>query len=151
VRYSRLRSRRRALASEINVVPYIDVMLVLLVIFMITAPLLHQGVQVQLPNASAKAVPPSSTRPMVVTLTHDGKIYFSHALNSRKALTMQTLLTNVAANVRLRRQAKGDTTIYVRADSHVNYGDVVNVMAAMQQVGASEIGLLTEPKAKHYV
>ena len=125
--------------SEINVVPYIDVMLVLLVIFMITAPLLSQGVKVELPQAAARPVDTQDTETLVVTITSKGEYY----LDDRK-ITPQALRQKVGAILRLRPQ----TPLLVRGDRRVPYGEVVKAMALLQAAGAPSVGLVTEPFGK---
>ena len=133
------RKRHKKLMSEINVVPYIDVMLVLLVIFMITAPLLSQGVKVDLPKAVAKPVESQDQETLVVTVDREGK-YF---LDDRR-IASEELRKKVAAILRLRPQ----TPVLVRGDRFANYGEVVKVMTLLQSAGAPSVGLLTEPPGK---
>ncbi|HEU5338801.1 MAG TPA: protein TolR [Sulfuricaulis sp.] len=133
------RKRHKKLMSEINVVPYIDVMLVLLVIFMITAPLLSQGVKVDLPKAVAKPVESQDQETLVVTVDREGR-YF---LDDRRIST-EELRRKVAAILRLRPQ----TPVLVRGDRSANYGEVVKVMTLLQSAGAPSVGLLTEPPGK---
>lgn len=133
------RKRHKKLMSEINVVPYIDVMLVLLVIFMITAPLLSQGVKVDLPKAVAKPVESQDQETLVVTVDREGR-YF---LDDRR-ISSEELRRKVAAILRLRPQ----TPVLVRGDRSANYGEVVKVMTLLQSAGAPSVGLLTEPPGK---
>lgn len=130
------RQRRRRLMSEINVVPYIDVMLVLLVIFMITAPLLQRGVQVELPRAAAQAVDTRKSERLVVTVDRAGRYYLDERRMSAEALT---------AYVRAVLRRAPATAVLVRGDRSVDYGKVVEVMALLQEAGAPRIGLVTEP------
>lgn len=129
------RDRRRALMSEINVVPYIDVTLVLLVIFMITAPLLTQGVQVDLPQASARPVDVQDRETLVVTVDRGGRFY----LDDRR-IGADELKRKVAAILR----ARPKTPVMIRGDRNVNYGQVVKAMALLQSAGAPSVGLITE-------
>jgi len=133
------RARRKPM-SDINVVPYIDVMLVLLVIFMITAPLLTQGVAVELPQAEAEPMSGETDEPLVVTVTADGNYYLNVGDETDKPIDHQTLVTKVAAVLRHRPK----TPIMVRGDSHVEYGKVVVAMALLQKAGAPSVGLITE-------
>jgi biopolymer transport protein TolR len=133
------RKRHKKLMSDINVVPYIDVMLVLLVIFMITAPLLSQGVQVDLPQAAARPVESQDRETLVVTVDREGR-YF---LDDRR-LTSEELRKKVAAILRLRPQ----TPVLIRGDRQANYGEVVKAMTLLQTAGAPSVGLLTEPPRK---
>ena len=130
------RKRHKKLMSEINVVPYIDVMLVLLVIFMITAPLLSQGVQVELPRATAKPVESQDQETLVLTVDRQGD-YF---LDDRR-IAPDELQRKVAAILRLRPQ----TPVLIRGDRQANYGEVVRAMTLLQAAGAPSVGLLTEP------
>ena len=133
------RKRRKKLMSEINVVPYIDVMLVLLVIFMITAPLLSQGVKVDLPKAAAQPVDSQDRETLVVTVDREGR-YF---LDDRR-ITSEELSRKVAAILRARPQ----TPVLIRGDRQSNYGEVVKTMTLLQSAGAPSVGLLTEPPGK---
>jgi len=129
------RQRRRRLMSEINVVPYIDVTLVLLVIFMITAPLLTQGVQVDLPQTSAKPIDVQDRETLVVTVDREGRYY----LDDRR-IGADELKRKVAAILR----ARPKTPVMIRGDRNVNYGQVVKAMALLQSAGAPSVGLITE-------
>lgn len=129
------RDRRRPLMSEINVVPYIDVTLVLLVIFMITAPLLTQGVQVDLPQASTRPVDVQDRETLVVTVDRAGRYY----LDDRR-IAADELRRKVAAILRVRPK----TPVMIRGDRNVNYGQVVKAMALLQSAGAPSVGLITE-------
>lgn len=133
------RKRRKKLMSEINVVPYIDVMLVLLVIFMITAPLLSQGVKVDLPQAAARPVDSQDNETLVITVDRDGK-YF---LDDRR-ISADELSHKVEKILRLRPQ----TPVLIRGDRQSNYGEVVKAMTLLQAAGAPSVGLLTEPPRK---
>ena len=133
------RKRRKKLMSEINVVPYIDVMLVLLVIFMITAPLLSQGVKVELPKAAAQPVDSQDRETLVVTVDREGR-YF---LDDRR-ITSEELSRKVAAILRARPQ----TPVLIRGDRQSSYGEVVRAMTLLQSAGAPSVGLLTEPPRK---
>jgi biopolymer transport protein TolR len=130
--------------SDINVVPYIDVMLVLLVIFMITAPLLTQGVAVELPQAEAEPMSGETDEPLVVTVTVDGNYYLNVGDDTDKPIDHQALVTKVAAVLRHRPK----TPVMVRGDSHVEYGKVVVAMALLQKAGAPSVGLITESPEK---
>ena len=130
------RKRRKKLMSDINVVPYIDVMLVLLVIFMITAPLLSQGVKVDLPKAAARPVENQDRETLVVTVDRAGQ-YF---LDDRR-ISPEELRKKVAAILRLRPE----TPVLIRGDRQVDYGQVVQAMTLLQAAGAPSVGLLTEP------
>ena len=134
------RQRRRPKA-EINVVPFIDVMLVLLVIFMITAPLINQGVEIELPRASADALPASEQRPLILTVDDLGNYYLSTAAEPDRPQSSEEILA--AARATLQRNPQ--VTVLVRADQGVAYGAVVAGMALLQRAGAEKVGLSTEP------
>lgn len=133
---TRFRKRRM---SEINVVPYIDVMLVLLVIFMVTAPLLTEGVHVELPQTFAKTMADDQEEPVVVSVDAQGKYYINIGDNSDKSLSTESLITRVAAVMR-HRPGQG---IYIKGDKSVNYGAVVSIMAQLQKAGVARVGLVT--------
>ncbi len=126
--------------AEINVVPYIDVMLVLLVIFMVTAPLLSQGVKVDLPDAAAEPVEASEGEPLVVTVDAAGRYYINFGGDEKTPVDETTLLARAAALLRHRPR----TQVLVKGDSRVSYGTVVRAMALLKSAGAPAVGLLTE-------
>ncbi|MCP4126224.1 MAG: protein TolR [Gammaproteobacteria bacterium] len=136
---SRQKNSRRPMA-EINVVPYIDVMLVLLVIFMITAPLLTQGVKVDLPLADAEALPPEADDPVVVSVNAKGEMFIDIGEGKNDPVEPETLMTRVRAVLKYRPK----TPIMVRGDRSVDYGRVVEAMVMIQQAGAPNVGLITE-------
>lgn len=136
---SRQKKSRRPMA-EINVVPYIDVMLVLLVIFMITAPLLTQGVKVDLPVADAEALPPEADDPVVVSVNAKGEMFIDIGEGKNEPVEPEILMTRVAAVLKYRPK----TPIMVRGDRNVDYGHVVEAMVMIQQAGAPNVGLITE-------
>ena len=139
---ARLRTRKRPMA-EINVVPYIDVMLVLLVIFMVTAPLITQGVKVDLPEAEAQPQPGDGTPPVVIHVDKFGDTYVD--LGDAELLPVdQQLLYERLRTVLV--NAPG-TAVVVRADAAVDYGSVVDAMVAAQAAGAPSVGLVTQPPA----
>jgi biopolymer transport protein TolR len=133
------RKRRKKLMSEINVVPYIDVMLVLLVIFMITAPLLSQGVKVELPKAAAQPVENQDRETLVLTVDRDGRYFLDD-----RSISPEELSRKVAAILR----ARPETPVLIRGDRQSNYGEVVKAMTLLQSAGAPSVGLLTEPPRK---
>ncbi len=130
--------------SEINVVPYIDVMLVLLVIFMITAPLLTEGVKIELPRAEAKPLDRSDTEPLVVAIDADGQFYIQFGEDQDKPVDAVTLVNRASAVIRHRPNVQ----VLVRGDETVSYGDVVYVMTLLQKAGAPSVGLITKPPEK---
>jgi len=136
--------RRQQAIAEINVVPYIDVMLVLLVIFMITTPLLTQGVDVDLPKAESTAISEQQREPIVVSINQDGKLFLNISNDPTKAIETQQLLTRVAAELILDEQQHTKRMVLVKGDQNVNYGNVVRVMAMLQQAGVDKVGLLTD-------
>jgi biopolymer transport protein TolR len=140
-------NRRRRLLAEINVVPYIDVMLVLLVIFMITAPLLKEGVKVDLPTAAAQPFDPSflvKHEPLVLTIDRAGRLYLNFGPDQDKPAAEATVTSRTGAL--LRRDPL--TPVLVRADTSVPYGTVVRAMVLLQQAGAAKVGFLTDPPLK---
>ena len=126
--------------SEINVVPYIDVMLVLLVIFMITAPLLSQGVKVDLPQADAEPLDVETQEPLVVTIDAAGNYYVNYGENQGSPVEPQVLAARVGALLRHRP----GLAVVVRGDENVPYGDIVLLMTILQRAGAPSVGLMTE-------
>lgn len=139
-------SRRRRPISEINVVPYIDVMLVLLIIFMVTAPMLTQGVKVELPQAAAEAIDPADLGerpPIVLSIDREGRLFLNQGATPEAALTDDLLEARVAA---LLRRAPG-VPVFVKGDRAVPYGRVVEAMTLLQRAGAARVGFITEPTA----
>ncbi len=134
------RSKRKPMA-EINVVPYIDVMLVLLIIFMITAPLIQQGVEIDLPQANAESVDDKDTPPLVVTVDSKGQYFLDVGENTERPISTETLQVRVAAVLR----NKPTTAVMIRGDKNVAYGEVVRAMTSLQAAGVPSIGLLTDP------
>ena len=135
---------RRRLVNEINVVPYIDVMLVLLVIFMITAPLLTQGIRVDLPRLAAEPLPQDLIRdnkPLVLTVDAEGRMYLNIGEDPEEALASPVVVARTAA-VLIR---KPETPVLVRASEQLPYGDVVTVMGLLVRAGANKVGLVTRP------
>ncbi len=135
--------QRRAPMAEINVVPYIDVMLVLLVIFMITAPLLSQGVKVDLPEASATPLEAKDKEPVVLTVDTKGNYYLNVGGDEKKPVDADEIVRRVAIVL----DRSPDTPVLVGADTQVNYGAVVQAMVLLQQAGAPSVGLKTDPSA----
>jgi biopolymer transport protein TolR len=136
-----IRTGKRRLLSEINVVPYIDVMLVLLIIFMITAPLLTQGINVELPKASAQPVAADNNEPLVLSVDKEGKFYLNIGDNTEAAIDDATVVERASAVIRRNPQ----TQVLVKADQAVPYGRVVLGVSLLQQSGAQKYGLLTDP------
>ncbi len=133
-------SKRKPLA-EINVVPYIDVMLVLLIIFMVTAPLLMQGVKVELPQAPSKPLENKEIEPLIVSIKPDGSLFLNTGQNQEQAKALKEVVDTVAKILR----NKPETPILVWGDKKVEYGLVVSLMSDLQNAGADSVGLVTEP------
>ena len=125
--------RRRQALSEINVTPFVDVMLVLLIIFMVTAPLLQQGIDVTLPQAKGKEITPAER--VVITIKKDGKIYMD-----KTAVTLEAL--------KLSLSKMADKEVFLKADKDVPYGIVVAVMGELREIGIEKLGMVTEPTAR---
>lgn len=134
------RTGKRKPVSEINVVPYIDVMLVLLIIFMITAPLIQQGVEIDLPQASANPMPPEQREPLVISVSKDGDFYLNIGENNDKPIDEDLLANRVAAVINNHPQ----TPVLVRGDKAVDYGRVTEAMVLLQSAGVEKVGLMTE-------
>ena len=135
-------SRGRRLMGEINVVPYIDVMLVLLIIFMITAPLLTQGVKVNLPKAHAEPLPANTAKdPVVLSVDAQGQLFLNIASDPRIALDSDAVLAQVSAAL----QGDPERAVVVKADKSVSYGVVMQAMVLLQRAGPSKVGMATDP------
>ena len=130
--------------SDINVVPFIDVMLVLLVIFMITTPLLTQGVKVELPKTSANAMNDKQKEPLIVTVDSSGNYYLNLADKPNQPITARTLSHLVTTQLSAQKEDE-QRPVLVRGDKNVNYGKVVEAMVLLQQAGAKSVGLITQP------
>ena len=126
-------AKHRQALSEINVTPFVDVMLVLLIIFMVTAPLLQQGIDINLPQAKGKELPPSER--IVITIKKDGKIYLD-----KTAVNLKTLSAKLSKSL--------NKEVYLKADKTVAYGTVVTVMGELKEIGIEKLGMITEPKAR---
>ncbi len=125
--------RNRGVMSEINVTPFVDVMLVLLIIFMVTAPLLQQGIDVNLPKAKGKELPPEER--INIVIKRDGIIYMNDIPMSLPEVKQK-----------LNAISKANPNIFLRADKDVPYGLVVEVMADIKEAGIEKLGMITEPK-----
>lgn len=136
------RNTRRKPMSEINVVPYIDVVLVLLVIFMVTAPLFTQGVEVSLPKAPSDPVDTAKLEdPLIVSMKADGAIYLNVGPKEEgNRVTVDALEHQVGKVI----GSRTDVPVFLRADHRLDYGQVVTVMTALQRAGAVSVGLITE-------
>jgi biopolymer transport protein TolR len=136
------RTRKRRLMGEINVVPYIDVMLVLLIIFMVTAPMLTQGIEVELPKAGAEPLDPTqNAEPLVLSVDADGNFYLNVGDDEDSPVDPERIVKMTSVVL----EKSPDTPVLVKADFRVPYGDVVSAMVLLQQGGAQKIGFLTDP------
>ncbi|MCX7110244.1 MAG: protein TolR [Proteobacteria bacterium] len=136
------RGNRRKPMAEINVVPYIDVSLVLLVIFMITSPLLLTGVNVDLPKAESKAIEPGKDPPVVVTIKAGGELLLDTGNNMDVPVNAEALRDGVLAAI----NEKPSRPVLIRGDKAVEYGKVIAVMASLKQAGVPSVGLMTQPE-----
>ena len=132
--------KKRRPIAEINVVPYIDVMMVLLVIFMITAPIVQQGVEIDLPQAASKPMSPDQAEPVVVSVDKKGDFYLDIGDEPDKPIDAQLMVNRVAAV----RQLKPNIAVLVRGDREVGYGRVVDAMVLLQRAGVEKVGLMTD-------
>ncbi|MDP5210726.1 protein TolR [Microbulbifer sp. 2205BS26-8] len=132
---------KKRLVSEINVVPYIDVMLVLLIVFMVTAPLLMQGVKVDLPSAPSAPMEEPDEEPLIVSVRADGTYYLNLGTDEKTAKPLPEIKDTVAKVLR----QKPKTPVLVWGDTDADYGLIVNAMTELQRAGASSVGLVTEP------
>ncbi len=132
--------KHRKLNSEINVVPYIDVMMVLLVIFMITAPMLTQGVDVELPKASSDPVDTSDNEPVIITVDSEGQFFIDVGGDPLEPVDAEVVEGRVAKIL----QSNPKKLLLVRGDKGVDYESVVQLMSLLQRAGAESVGLVTE-------
>lgn len=136
--------KRERPIAEINVVPYIDVMLVLLVIFMITAPMLTQGVTVDLPKAASHSLPTADKEPIIVSVNQQGTYFLNVSSTPAEPIEAQALVVRVAAELELAKQSGQKINVLVKGDQGVVYGKVVQAMALLKQAGAEQVGLMTD-------
>ena len=136
----RKRKKKAKLNAEINVVPYIDVMLVLLIIFMVTAPMLTQGVKLDLPQASADPVDPSDAEPMIVSVDLSGSYYINVGGDELEPLTA----TDVESRIEKVLRSNPRKLFLVRGDKNVTYQQIISLMTLIQGAGAPSVGLVTE-------
>ena len=134
------RRRRRKLKADINVVPYIDVMLVLLIIFMVTAPLLNLGVDIELPQSNAKPIEQQKD-PVIVEVTQDGRYFLTLQGAVAEEIDEETLVAKVAAFARQNPQVP----VLIAGDHRVDYGTIYRGMVLMQQAGVAKVGLMSAP------
>ncbi len=138
------KSRKQRLVSEINITPFTDVILVLLVIFMITTPLLSQGVKVELPQAAAEALTSESEEPIIISVDKEGLYYLNVSNTPERAMPPQQLATQVAAYVKIATDKQQKRLVLVKGDQQVAYEKVVTVMALLTQAGVKQVGLMTQ-------
>ncbi len=135
------RQKRYSLKSEINVVPYIDVMLVLLIIFMVTTPMMNSNVDVQLPQADAKSLQQKKD-PVLISVLQDGQLYLTLPGAEKEQLDTDALKLKVGAFVR----ANPEVSVLVGGDERGSYGGVFRVLADLQQAGVAKVGLMGQPE-----
>lgn len=132
---------KKPLNSDMNVVPYIDVMLVLLVIFMVTAPMLTTGVEVDLPKEQTKSITTDKKLPVIISLKKDGKLFMSYDNTLDEAVDYPTLKQIIE---QLNEGEKGDLQVLINADSNNEYRQIMTLMATLQSLGVKKVGLLTD-------
>lgn len=135
-----VRKRRRPV-SEINVVPYIDVMLVLLIIFMVTAPLISQGVKVELPKASAEPIEQQDIPPLIASVDVRGAYFLNLGDNQEQEVDH----TEMVALVQAQLEKQPQTPVVVKGDGQVAYNEVIQLMVLLQKAGVPSVGLMTDP------
>lgn len=140
----RQKAIRKSPIAEINVVPYIDVMLVLLVIFMITAPILSQGVTVDLPKAASSTLKAGDREPIIVSVNREGDFFLNINSSPETPMEAQALMVRVAAELELAKQSHQALHVLVKGDQGVEYGKVVAAMGLLKQAGAEQVGLMTD-------
>jgi biopolymer transport protein TolR len=133
-------AKKRRAVSEINVVPYIDVMLVLLIIFMITAPIVQQGIEIELPQAAANSLPPEQQEPVILTVSKTGDYYLNIGDNLKDPVSDETVVKRIS----LVLKQKPQTPVLVRGDKDADYGSVTTAMVLLQSAGVEKVGLMTE-------
>jgi biopolymer transport protein TolR len=134
--------QKRKLMSDINVVPYIDVMLVLLIIFMVTAPLLTQGIKVELPKAAAEPIEDAAEHPpIVLSVDAEGNLYINQGDDEDKPASAQRIVQVTRSIL----EKNPGIAVLVKADRAVPYGNVVGAMVLLQQAGAENVGFVTDP------
>jgi len=136
----RSKTKKRKLVAEINVIPYVDVTFVLLVVFMVTAPLLMQGVQVKLPSVDSAPIKSADNDPFIVSIKNDGTYWID-----QKGENQSKELSEVKQIVRKILSQNPSKQVLVWGDEAVNYGSVVSLMSELQSVGAKSVGLITDP------
>ncbi len=144
--FSKSKRVKQHYLTEMNVIPYIDVMLVLLIIFMITAPMLTQGVDVELPPTGGKDIISTKHLPIVVSVDKTGQYYLSTHANPQSPLPLEALLTQLAAERQVDAAEHLPTRpVLVQGDAQVKYIEIASLMSQLQQIGIEKVGLLTAP------
>ena len=133
--------RRRNLISDINVVPYIDVMLVLLVIFMVAAPLMVQGISINLPEVTSDALPVENSEPLIISIRSDGSFFLETDATRNKSLSLEEISEEVSKILKANKEMQ----VVIRGDADVKYERVMLLMGKLQQLGSKNIGLITKP------
>ena len=140
---ARIKPRRKPM-SDINMVPFIDIMMVLLVAFMISAPMLTQGIKVDLPKTSSDAIPmPEDQETLIISVKQNGDYFIDLGKDREKATGLDSLTERVGKVV----SAKPGTQVLIKGDTNVAYGSVVRLMASIQGAGVTNVGLITDPAA----
>lgn len=145
------RPSSRKVNASMNVVPYIDVMLVLLVIFMVTAPMLTTGVDIDLPKAQTKALSQGTQLPIIVSLKNNGEIFMSYQDKADEPMSKATLIEKLQELQSLpdyQVDGKPNVNVMINADKNNQYGDIMQLMASLQQAGIQKVGLMTAPPKK---
>ena len=139
---SRASGKNRRSMAEINVVPYIDVMLVLLIIFMVTAPLLNQGVEVDLPAAPSNPLDSDGPDPIVVSVDVEGEMYLSISADPEASISAGAMIDQVKAAL----QKEANRPVLIRGDANGPYDNVVRVLVLLQRAEVNSVGLVTDPE-----
>ncbi|MRI35313.1 protein TolR [Endozoicomonas sp. OPT23] len=135
---------RRKPMSEINMVPFIDVMMVMLVVFMISAPMLTQGIKVELPKTSSKPMPlPDDAKTLIVSVQSNGEYFIDVGSDHESASSLDAIRTKVSKIL----SASPQTQVLIKGDRMVDYGSVVELMSELQKAGVEDVGLITDPAA----
>lgn len=145
------RPNHKKINANMNVVPYIDVMLVLLVIFMVTAPMLTTGVDIDLPKAQTKALTQGKQLPVIVSLKSNGEIFLSYQDKTDEEMSKQQLidtLQTLQKSPEYQSDGQVNLQVMINADQNNQYGDIMQLMASLQQAGIQKVGLLTAPPKK---
>lgn len=141
---------KKSLNADMNVVPYIDVMLVLLIIFMVTAPMLTTGVEIDLPKEKTANIQKDTQLPVIISMKADGSLFISEGSTSDEAIEKDALLDKISQLAQENKDENGNSTLQVmiNADASNEYRNIMNLMAGLQQAGVSKVGLLTDSPKK---